>query len=93
MPYILPERRPELDVIIEQFPGLDDGQLNYVFTLLAHKCVQERGLRYVNLNALVGVFDCAKMEFYRRVVVPYEKRKIAENGGVSRIDKELNNEA
>lgn len=34
--YILQEQRPELDAIIDQFPELNDGQLNYVFTHLAH---------------------------------------------------------
>jgi len=86
MPYILQEQRPELDIVIEQFPELNDGQLNYVYTKLAHRCVVDRGLRYVNLNALCGVFTCALAEFIRRVVNPYEDRKIAENGGVSEVD-------
>lgn len=76
MPYILPDQRPELN----------DGQLNYVFTRLAHRCVEDRGLRYIHLNSLVGVFESAKAEFQRRVVAPYENKKIQENGGVSDVD-------
>lgn len=92
MPYIAPEDRPELAHLVDQFPELNDGDLNYVMTLLAHKCIRERGLRYVNLNAVVGVFESVKAEFQRRVVVPYEQKKIVENGGVSDLDRELNNE-
>jgi hypothetical protein len=86
MPYIKQEDRPELDSIIDQFSALDDGQLNYVFTRLVHRQVENRGLRYVHLNALCGVFTCALSEFIRRVVSPYEDKKIIENGGVSAID-------
>lgn len=86
MPYILQEQRPELDAVIDQFPELDDGQLNYVITKLIHHCVEDRGLRYVHLNALVGVLECAKAEFIRRVVSKYEDVKISENGGVSEVD-------
>jgi len=92
MPYIAPEDRPELDAIVDQFPELNDGELNYVFTKLVHRQVENRGLRYVNLNALCGVFTCALAEFIRRVVTPYEQKKIAENGGVSGVDIKLNNE-
>lgn len=45
MPYIPQKQRSELDVVIEQFPELDDGQLNYVMTKLAHK------KRYVTVSA------------------------------------------
>ena len=89
MPYILQEQRPELDAIVDQFPELDDGQLNYVFTKLVHRQVEHRGLRYVHLNALCGVFTCALAEFIRRVVTPYEEKKIKENGGVSDLDGDL----
>lgn len=30
----------------------------------------------------VGAIECAKMEFARRVIFPYEDRKISENGDV-----------
>jgi hypothetical protein len=93
MPYILMEDRPDLASIVDSFPELSDGELNYVFTLLAHRCVEARGLRYVNLNAIVGVFESAKAEFQRRIVAPYENRKIRENGCVSDLEGELNAEA
>jgi len=86
MPYIVPEDRPELQMLVDQFPELSVGDLNYVFTLLAHKCIQEQGLRYVNLNAVVGVFESAKAEFQRRVVAKYEDEKARLNGNVSELD-------
>lgn len=35
-----------------------------------------------NVSDLLGVFECVKLEFYRRIVAPYEDAKIAENGDV-----------
>jgi len=37
---------------------------------------------YSDYNALVGVLECAKLEFYRRAVAAYEDKKIKENGDV-----------
>ena len=37
---------------------------------------------YAVYNRAMGVFDCAAREFYRRVVAPYEDKKIMENGDV-----------
>lgn len=40
------------------------------------------GGKYDSLNAVIGVLECAKQEFYRRAAVPYENQKITENGDV-----------
>jgi hypothetical protein len=39
-------------------------------------------LRYYHINKAVGVLECIKMEFYRRVAAPYEDTKIEQNGDV-----------
>jgi len=39
-------------------------------------------IRYASLNEVIGVLECVKQEFYRKKVVPYEKRKIKENSDV-----------
>lgn len=39
---------------------------------------------------LVGCIGCAKAEFYRRVVAPYEDKNIEENGDVYEVDRILN---
>tara|TARA_Y100000296_G_C5178378_1_gene261563 strand:+ start:2143 stop:2556 length:414 start_codon:yes stop_codon:yes gene_type:complete len=37
----------------------------------------------IDLKArILGAVECAKLELYRRAVVPYEKKKIKENGDV-----------
>jgi len=56
-----------------------DGELNYVITKILKESYP---LRYFNLNRAVGVLECAKLEFYRRVVAPYEDIKIKESGDV-----------
>lgn len=31
---------------------------------------------------MVGALECAKLELYRRIAIPYEEQKIQENGDV-----------
>ena len=79
MPYIRQELREQLDD-----GGLPDneGELNYVITGLLDDYLSAYGLNYTNLNALVGVLECAKLELYRRIVSPYEDEKLETNGDV-----------
>lgn len=60
----------------------DAGELNYVITEALIGYLRVKGLRYATLNEIVGVLECAKAEFQRRIVAPYEDMKIAENGDV-----------
>jgi hypothetical protein len=39
-------------------------------------------LRYYHINKAIGVLECIKLEFYRRVAAPYEDVKIKESGDV-----------
>jgi hypothetical protein len=64
-----------------------DGELNYCITLLVHKILKKRGIKYQNMNNLVGCLECAKQEFLRIVVGPYENEKKQKNGGVSDLYK------
>ena len=90
MPYIKPEDRPELDKIVDQFPlSMNEGDMNYIFTKIAHRYAVTQGLCYKTLNAVVGVFYCCVAEFIRRVVSPYEDTKIMVNGGVTDLDGNL----
>jgi hypothetical protein len=79
MPYIIKAAREQLDD-----GGLPDnaGELNYVITNLLDDYLSAYGLNYTNVNALVGVLECAKLELYRRIAAPYEDEKIKENGDV-----------
>jgi hypothetical protein len=84
MPYIKQEARPKLDGAIDELIAAveTDGELNYTVTRLVQGAAEKRGGGYAVFNALVGVLECAKLEFYRRVVRPYEDRKARENGDV-----------
>jgi len=55
------------------------GTLNYVITRIILVTGPQS---YSDYNALVGVLECCKLEFYRRAVVAYEDEKIKENGDV-----------
>jgi hypothetical protein len=87
MPYIKSENRKkyekilrELVAIIKSLPPEEvDGELNYVVTKILKEVYP---LRYFHINKAVGVLECIKLEFYRRVAAPYEDLKIKESGDV-----------
>lgn len=85
MPYIKPEERPPIDSAIQTLKQHvnNSGQLNYAITVLCQECLKSKGINYENLNSIVGVLECAKLEFSRRKVAPYENKKIEENGDVN----------
>ena len=80
MPYIDPERRKYFvnDIQIIQSPG----ELNYILTLIIDEYMRKHDLSYQTINDIVGALDSCKLEFYRRVAVPYEEKKLKENGDV-----------
>lgn len=81
MPYISRTARQRLD----QTPDpRDAGELNYCLTMLLRRYLEQHGLSYATLNDALGALEGAKAEFYRRVAVPYEERKAAQNGDVYR---------
>ncbi len=87
MPYILSTERDKLKSATDATAAVIDknttaGDLNYMISLMAKAYIDAKGLRYEHLNAVVGALDSAKAEFQRRVVAPYEDKKIAENGDV-----------
>jgi len=80
MPYISPEDRARL---VQGGVPQDGGELNFAITSLIDTYLRGRGgVRYLHLNEVIGVLECAKLELYRRIAAPYEDRKIAENGDV-----------
>ena len=83
MPYIKKDRRLELqDYLNILNEPKDVGELNYVITQLCRQFLTRSKASYSNYNSVIGVLECAKLEFYRRAVSPYEDVKIAENGDV-----------
>lgn len=77
MPYILKSQRDRA----EREPE-NAGELNFAITKLIKGYLRYTGNRYQALNDVLGALEGAKLEFYRRVVVPYEDGKIEENGDV-----------
>lgn len=85
MPYVKPDYRQELAKIFEgidfyRFLPEEPGGLNYLLSILINAYVEKHGVNYAALNEVVGALEAAKLEFYRRIVVPYEDAKIEENG-------------
>ena len=93
MPYIDKDSRKVLDDHIDALLLFlhAPGEHNYVITRLIHGYITVHGLRYRTLNAAVGILECAKQEFLRTVVGPYEKIKAKENGSISLLDGEFHN--
>lgn len=89
MPYIDADGRkrfqPHLDELLHEIHerGLAPGELNYIITILALAYLTKNGVNYTTMNAIIGALDCAKMEFYRKFVVPYEEKKEMENGAIA----------
>lgn len=77
MPYITREERENIDT--GSLP-ITAGQLNYSITLLIMDFLGKKGLNYQTINDIVGALESAKAEFQRRTVIPYEDKKIRENG-------------
>jgi hypothetical protein len=59
------------------------GELNYVITRICHQYLALHGVKYENLNGVIGALECVKAELYRRVAAPYEDEKIRDNGDVT----------
>jgi hypothetical protein len=87
MPYINQQSRNHLnsflDPLAEEISISDNfaGDLNYAISYILAR-ITNNHLNYSKANACVGALECAKQEFYRRVVAPYEDVKIIENGDV-----------
>lgn len=85
MPYIKAAGRHRLENTLHQvmvnLPA-DAGELNYTLSRICDTYLQVKGKNYQNLNEIIGVLECVKQEFYRRIAAPYEDIKIRENGDV-----------
>ena len=90
MPYIGEEKRSLLEPYLASIASriiLEDemtqaGVLNYCISALFNEVLKTNGMSYQNINELIGILECAKLELYRRVASPYEDEKIQSNGDV-----------
>lgn len=85
MPYV--ERDARKRIRFEERSPRNIGELNYAITALCHEYLSDYGIYYANLNAVIGVLECAKLELYRRIAAPYENIKIKENGDIGILEK------
>ncbi|KKW19824.1 MAG: hypothetical protein UY63_C0005G0007 [Parcubacteria group bacterium GW2011_GWA2_51_10] len=87
MPYIKKDKRPSIDQLvnplIKHFKDLpledQDGSLNYAITKILKEVYPKK---YFHVNRALGMLSAIALEYYRKVVGPYEDTKIAENGDV-----------
>ena len=90
MPYISKDYREEYDYVIDElisrlYDKNNDklsGHLNYIFFRLACNVCSGVGASYARMAVVSSALSEAQAEFRRRVMAPYEDKKIEENGDV-----------
>ena len=89
MPYIKSEDRAKFRLYADhgevgiKVVAKTPGELQYCIALMVAVYLADKiDYRYQDLNDVMGALAGAQMEFYRKVVAPYEDRKINENGDV-----------
>jgi hypothetical protein len=86
MPYTEEQHKFDIGPNIERrglyFGAKNAGELNLSITLLCIDYFMRNGMRYQQINDIMGALEGTHNEFYRRVAVPYENKKIKENGDV-----------
>lgn len=93
MPYIEQKERLRWEQVLNEFDEAisthvpSAGEMNYLITSFLHRWLQLVGIRYINLNAVIGIIECAKLELYRQVAAKYEDGKKDGNGSVSDLDE------
>ena len=82
MPYIKKQRREDLFNDLVLMENWTAGDFNYVVSAGINEYLEANGVCYENINKLIGVLECAKLELYRRVAADYEDSKLTSNGDV-----------
>jgi hypothetical protein len=89
MPYIKQEDRAKFDESAVKLGATADcaGELNYIITVILHTYLKKKGIKYSNINEVLGVLTAAQLELYRSIASPYEDIKIKESGLVGLISE------
>lgn len=85
MPYIKKENRELIRTknLTINYDMIDSaGELQYAMAVMFKSYLKRKGLCYQHCNDIMGALAGAQLEFYRKVVAPYEDTKIKENGDV-----------
>jgi len=82
MPYIKEIQRTSIDLLLDPLLNttISEGELNYIITRILDTWQGKTG--YSKINAVVGILECAKLEFYREIASNYEDYKAEINGKV-----------
>lgn len=90
MPYLTDKQKQEMQKVIDvhnimlYFASLklSDflGALNYLIFVINRKYVEINKKKYFVLAGMFGTVLLSALEFWRRLIVPYEDKKIQENG-------------
>lgn len=103
MPYISPDRRdyylPQIDILADKIRSVAgneeiDGDLNFIISTLVSRALLTgkdgtKRKKYHFLERVVGIFECAKLEFYRRVMGPKEDMAIVKNKDLPEYEEAL----
>ncbi len=82
MPYITPERRRVNKLNLSELEMRTSGELTYLISVLMNEYLKRTGKSYGTMSVVRACAQDASDEFYRRVMLPYENCKLAENGDV-----------
>lgn len=105
MPYIAPELRERLDNLIgdiwyvcqdKEYQDKIDGVANYLISSIASSLLDPKPLDwdYASKARVIGLFECAKLEAYRRHFEAYEDCALLKNGDIdeyAQSDRQLRN--
>lgn len=81
MPYLKKLDRDRIITNLRHCQVSNVGELNFAINHLVMKLLSNYAqLGYGELNDVIGAMESSKLEFYRRIVVPYEQGKIRDNG-------------
>ncbi len=80
MPYIPRSKRAKVNILGAETPG----ELGYALAKVIDKYLTDKSgeIRFKDLAEVLAGLESVKLEFYRRVVAPYEDGKLEANGEV-----------
>lgn len=80
MPYVESKQRSRITNgnTIPETPG----ELNFAISYVIREYMRKKQKRYSTFNDIIGALEAAKVEFYDRIVRPYEDKAIKRNGDI-----------
>ncbi|MGD2072135.1 MAG: hypothetical protein PVG65_01430 [Candidatus Thorarchaeota archaeon] len=88
MPYTKKGDRPTIRQLVHKLSHeiIKKGDLNYAICELVGTLILRTGIGYTNISEWVDGVDGAERELTRRLLNPYEDKKIQENGDVESFE-------